>query len=1236
MVENLTKNSKQLKIIQFKLCPMGNTKRAMLKNAVKEMDADLSRAVDILAKGLDTFYLHLITNALNTANLEWDSYIDEEDESIKEADVLKDVTGILKEYCQTQYKNAKLFDVAFIKDVFTPFVKENQDLFEDVDELLETLDNTSAAGTLLSKYFVSRKAIITGELKGSVAERILTNFKIYAENMRYTKKLYGSMAPDVRALISEDTIWDDYNKFLTQEGVDIYNGYLAGEYEGDVRVKDGINVTANLANQKNKDKKYAFVKKLNQLQKQIMSETTPKFTIDAFADNVSYTAALKEFVAQTARKAVDAAIEKLYSLENADLDGIYLSELNTHLYSKRLTKNPTAITAELCAEITKEVQGDAKKVTKKMEAAIDKLLKTRLYSLAHLNEIISRYNENGETIQENIVNDAVTLYEDFQSAEESLTGLLEKDTFTPVDHIDDIREYLNAINEIGRMLKLFKNVPEDNIIDSDFYNGLEEILDDLKECNKFLNKSRNYLTKKTSDYANKVVTCLGNSGNLRTGWTQKDETCLDSVKNEIALLKRDNKYYVFTYEKGAKTKLPVRKEPISDRDYGKLMIYSTPDAAKILPKHAFTSFVKAADMFADADCQSYVKEGGMKEPITITREIWEIKNRGWFKTEHLKAKGEDPEKLRQEYEHDLYAMIDFYKEFLVKSSTLEKHNPVLKETKEYENIGQFFDDVNRGFYNLGISYVNDKELNKVLNENKGYLFELTSQALRNNKQNDTQANYLRYLWSDENIKNPAVQLKANRIFIHRDAAIERKVTHPKGTVMVNRIAKNGKRIPHDVYQELYLYANKKIKVLSSEASIWEKEAIYKTCTMDRIKDNRYTKETLTIGLCISINDDVNNMQPLNKRVNALIREKEDINILSVVRGERNLLYYTIMNSKDKKIIEKGSLNEVNGIDYQDRLRAFTSDKKDAQRNWKQSKSITSLKEGYLKHAISKILKLAIQYDAIICIEDLNDRFKDKKSALDNQVYKLFESTLVARMGCYIRPEIPAGERGSITNPYQMADPDFDKGIQNGILFRVEPSYTANMCPVTGYTPVFDMRDITTVEKKRNFLSKLDKIIYNEEKNRFEITFDYKNFKTVKDMPVTKWTLGSHVKKYTWNPTGKKTEETDVTAEIKRILYEAGIDYRTGDIPLENLSNKGVTEFFDAFRTMTYMQYRDADNNDTFVSPSILNNSTEYIPESMEENKAYHIGLKGLLSIEAIKNEESLGIDSKKWFTFKQQ
>ena len=340
------------------------------------------------------------------------------------------------------------------------------------------------------------------------------------------------------------------------------------------------------------------------------------------------------------------------------------------------------------------------------------------------------------------------------------------------------------------------------------------------------------------------------------------------------------------------------------------------------------------------------------------------------------------------------------------------------------------------------------------------------------------------------------------------------------------------------------------------------------------------------------------------------------------------------------------------------LAAREGERTEARRNWKKIDSIKDLKEGYLGQVVHIILKMMVEYKAIVVLEDLNMGFMRGRQKIERNVYEQFEKMLIDKLNYYVDKQRDVADYGGLLHAYQLTNrfDSFKKlGKQSGCLFYIPAWNTSKIDPVTGFVNLFDTR-YENVGKSLEFFSKFDSIRYNPEKDWFEFSFDYKNFSSKADGSRTGWTLctyGSRIETFR-NP--EKCNQWDnievnLTEKFKNIFVSKGIDIN-GNLKdaICNCQDKSFLEsLMHAMKLL--LQMRNSITNsevDYLISPVADADGRFYdsrscgadLPQDADANGAYNIARKGLWAVNKIKAAEpgarvNLAITNKEWLQFAQ-
>jgi len=378
-----------------------------------------------------------------------------------------------------------------------------------------------------------------------------------------------------------------------------------------------------------------------------------------------------------------------------------------------------------------------------------------------------------------------------------------------------------------------------------------------------------------------------------------------------------------------------------------------------------------------------------------------------------------------------------------------------------------------------------------------------------------------------------------------------------------------------------------------------------------------------------------------------------MHVIGIDRGERNLIYLSVINSKGE-IVKQKSFNIVGNYNYQAKLVEKEHARDNARKSWKEIGKIAELKEGYLSQVIHEITELMLEYNAIIAMENLNAGFKRGRFKVERQVYQKFEKMLIDKLNYLVIKSESATNPGGVLRGYQLAykvDNLERLGKQCGMIFYVPAAFTSKIDPTTGFADVFKHKELTSGKNKKEFLLQFDNISYDNEKDMFKFEFNYNNFPTYRVLPNTVWTAyscGERVVKIRDKVNGTMSDGIVIlTEELKKVFTEANIQYKDGhnlvcDIEkLDERNNLNVITATQYYFKLT-MQMRNSLTNDEsydkIISP-VLNANGEFfetngdtegnLPADADANGAYNIALKGLYMMNSIAENYIEGADMPK-------
>lgn len=1277
--EEFTKREAMVRTVTFELIPTQATQKALADNKTLLKDQEIYDLRDKLIPHLDVFYRRQIDECLPGADLDWGTlytlYLSRNDSKEAERaffEAQEEYITRIAGYLEEQSKG--LYDYAFLSKTFPEFVIKHPDLFEHPDDVLKMVDATKGLGSVFINYFLTRKHILTGEKKNSVAFRVVSdNFPIYAANIRKYERIKSEAPEQIQKVedsldipIQGAFIPENFGRYMGQDGIDRYNFILGGSNEPEKKGKQGLNSILHEYNQKERSAgTNHFLPQMDKLAKQILGTQGTAFSFGGFQTDQELMQQLLSLSSAVKESGVVSNAVRLFSrLDYMQKEGIYLSPVQQAGCGQRIAKDYALFKGYVKEDlIDKALEEKGKKSLTKAELASTTSRAEKAYaSMQDLDRYLTDAIKTGRVteyshkdLSSHLTDRVVSFATDAKRSEEAfLAEEYSAESFRVTSKDKKIiKDYLDALLDLYRFLKEFKaDLSEKEIIETEFYDQLEVILESLSSLVLIYNRSRNYLTRKPKDMAKKKQTCLGKTSLFSEGWVTKDPDNLKKANQ--CILRKDGVFYYGTFSDaaGSRNAITVHKEHPAVPCYEKIVTSAITKAYMNIPRLAFPKDIR--HYFEAGNTEPYVRTEGVTEPFSVTYDIYNTYLAKWYiKGFYDKEKDEaEREKKKQLFREELTKMIRFYKDFLaVFYKTKEYPLERLKAAESYENIADFFNDCESVLTDMSLGYIEAEKLEELEQAGVFYLFQIHSQTLYGKNSKNYYAKYFEFLLSDENLKTKQIFLNGAPMINYRPAALEKKITHPAGSMVVNKKTINGAPVPEEIHKELYAYYNGRRSSLSPDAQRYKDMVSAHKTPQDLIKNRRYTREMYSLSIATTLNfDATEKKQSLNECVDAFIKEGK-CNILSVIRGERDLLYY-MLSDPSGKILEQGSLNEIDGFDFQEKLYYMSKDNVANRKNWQSIEKTADVKEGYLSAAISKIVRLALKNNAIILIEGFMDKFLDKRSCLDNQVYKKFESMLLKRLSCLHLPDVDATEPGGIANPLQLADLNRQNAVANGILFKANTAYTATLCPATGFLNLFDFNGCKTVKARREFLKKMDEIYFDAGRGVFVFRFHYSKMDNLKT-PYARdeWIVNTSGQRYNKGKSGY--EEYDITANLAATLNDCHIPYKNGEDLLEAVNSDATGGIFinalmDAF--VFSMQTRSYpggfDSAVIFHSPAEnaegecfdTTEAPDSMPQCAEAVKAYNLTDKLIFSIQLCQkaNEKKISIaKAEEWIKYRQ-
>ncbi len=549
-------------------------------------------------------------------------------------------------------------------------------------------------------------------------------------------------------------------------------------------------------------------------------------------------------------------------------------------------------------------------------------------------------------------------------------------------------------------------------------------------------------------------------------------------------------------------------------------------------------------------------------------------------------------RYKKEYQEALNTWIKFCKSFLESYASTAEAEYDYKNLfeKEYESLDKFYNKLSHCIYKISFTNISENYIDQCVGEEKLYLFEIYNKDFSKEKTKKGTDNlhtiFWKALFEEENLKDVVYKLNGQAELFFRKASINIKnlFVHKVGTILKHKqYAKEWKELGLPITEQNIeddLKGKDNITYKECEHTKY-KLVQYKDTIIGKIitnknqeitKDKRYSEDKILFHCPITCNFKAQGSSYLNQEVNEFLKDNKDVKIIGIDRGERNLLYYSVIN-QDGDILEQGSWNIIKNeyekegtkftkeIDYHAKLDTKEKERAGARENWETIENIKELKAGYLSQVVHQLSQLIVKHNAIVVLEDLNSGFKRGRFKVEKQIYQKFEKALIDKLNYLIfKKETDSNKAGHYLKPLQLSNKfeSFQKlGKQSGILFYTAAGYTSKTDPITGY-----MRSLypkyKDVEQAQEFFGKFESIIFNGE--HFEFSYNLKNFKgktgnyeDEKEFDETKldkiWTIHSRIERSTYDKNTHKLVDTN--EELKKLFNEQEITL-TKDLDIKEI------------------------------------------------------------------------------------
>lgn len=1236
-MKDLTGQYSLSKTLRFELKPIGKTLEHIEQKGLLTQDEQRAEEYEQMKGIIDRYHKAFITMCLRNCKIkvnntddeldsleEYSSLLSKSKRDADDEDKLEKIKENLRKQIVNAFKSGNTYGDLFKKEL----IKNHLPDFVTDEEEKQVVEHFCNFTTYFTGFHDNRKNMYSDEAKSTaIAYRLIhENFPRFFDNIRSFAKISESEVanrfPEIESAFSlylnvehiADMFHVDYFPVvLTQEQIDVYNNIIGGKTEEDGTKIQGINEYVNLYNQHHPDVKLPFLKPLY---KMILSDKVAlSWLPEEFENDEEMLTAINDFY-----KSVQPVIfgddencirHLLTNIAEYNTDHIYISnDLGLTGISQQLFDQYSIFEDAIKDELRRNVKQTPKEKRNPelLEERIKNLFKKeKSFSISYLDSLIK---DKGEDTIESYYAKLGAFDRDGKQTVNLLTQI--EMAYIAAKEVLDGK--YNNINQSEEATKYIKDL-------LDAFKSLQHYIKPLLGSGEEAEKDNVFSSQLLNVWeALDVVTPLYNK--VRNWLTRKPYSTKKIKLNfenaqllggwdmnkeadyASVLLRKNNQYYLAIMDKKHNHAFDIETLPSDGACFEKIDYKLLPGANKMLPKVFFS--------------KSRINEFAPSTDIQIA----------YRQETHKKGKNFNLA--------DCHRLIDFFKQSIAKHEDWSKFPFHFSDTSTYEDISGFYREVEQQGYTIGFRNISESYIYRLVDEGKLYLFQIWNKDFSDYSKGTPNMHtlYWKALFDKANLADVVYKLNGQAEVFYRKRSLQKENT--------------------TVHKALQPIKNKNT----------QNEKSTSTFDYDIVKDRRYTVDKFHFHVPITINFKSSGRPNINEHVLDIIRHHGIEHVIGIDRGERHLLYLSLIDLKGR-IIKQMTLNEIKqqtggnyGTNYKELLAAREGDRAEARRNWKKIENIKDLKAGYLSQVVHVIAQMMVEYNAIVVLEDLNMGFMRGRQKIERSVYEQFEHMLIDKLNFYVDKKKEACAPGGLLHGLQLANKfeSFNKlGKQSGCLFYVPAWNTSKIDPVTGFVNMLDAR-YESVESSRRFFSRFDVIRYNEEKNWFEFTFDYNNFHAKLDGTKTQWTLctyGSRIKTFR-NPAKLNqwdNEEVVLTDEFKKVFANAGINIH-GNLK-EAICSLAKREHLEPLMHLMklLLQLRNSKTNsevDYMLSP-VAENGVFYdsrscngnLPIDADANGAYNIARKGLWVLRQIQDSKpgdklNLALSNKEWLRFVQE
>ena len=1236
-IEELTGLYSLSKTLRFELKPIGKTLEQIERKGLLTQDEQRSEEYERMKIIIDDYHKRFIAMCLRNCKLKVEN-IDNQNDSLEEyasllskskrdasdENVLEKIKENLRKQIVKAFKNGNTYGDLFKKEL----VKKHLPDFVTDAEDKQIVQNFNNFTTYFTGFHENRKNMYSDEAKSTaIAYRLIhENFPRFYDNLRsfaiIAESEVSSHFSDIESAfslylnvehIAEMFQLNYFSDTLSQEQIEVYNNIIGGKTEKDGTKIQGINEFVNLYNQQHKEAKLPLLKPLY---KMILSDRIAlSWLPDEFDNDKDMLTAINEYydsVHPVISGNDEARIDNLLkNIVEYDTSHIYISnDKGLTDISQQMFGQYDVFTNAIKDELRRNIKPTPKEKRNPelLEERINSLFKKeKSFSISYLNSLIK--DKDSGTIE--------SYY--------AKLGASDKDGVQTVNLLTQIEMAYSVAKEVldGKYANINQSEKATKSIKDflDAFKSLQHFIKPLLGSGEEADKDNSFCAQLINVWESlDVITPLYNK--VRNWLTRKPYSTKKIKLNfenaqllggwdmnketdyTSVLLRKGNFFYLAIMDKRYNHAFDFDKLPCDGDCFEKIDYKLLPGANKMLPKVFFSK--SRIDEFAPS-------------PAIIS---------AYQKETHKKGKNFSLV--------ECHRLIDFFKQSISKHEDWSKFSFNFSDTSTYEDISGFYREVEQQGYSIGFRNISVNYINQLVEEGKLYLFQIWNKDFSELSKGTPNMHtlYWRMLFERINLLDVVYKLNGQAEIFFRKRSINKENT-----------------IVHKAFQPI---DNKNVQNFKNTS----------TFDYDIVKDRRYTVDKFHFHVPITINFKSVGRPNINEYVIDIIRNNGIEHIIGIDRGERHLLYLSLIDLKGN-IVKQMTLNEIKqdenspfSTNYKDLLVEREGNRKEARRNWKKIENIKDLKVGYLSQVVHLIAQMMVEYKAIVVLEDLNMGFIRGRQKIERSVYEQFEHMLIDKLNFYVDKKKDANVPGGLLHGFQLANKfeSFGKlGKQSGCLFYIPAWNTSKIDPVTGFVNFLPDTRYENIDKSRIFFSKFDSIRYNEEKDWFEFAFDYNNFHKKLEGTKTKWTLctyGTRIRTFR-NPNKQNqwdNEEIVLTDEFKKVFANADINIK-GNLKESICSlteRKNLEPLMQLMKLLLQLRNSMINSEIDYMLSPVSENGVFYdsrscgsnLPIDADANGAYNIARKGLWVLRQIQNSNPndklrLTLSNKEWLQFVQ-